>query len=129
MTECTYVGLDVHLESITAAILVDDARHAEVVRLSGDVMQVRRLFRRLAKNGPIRSCYEASGAGFVLHRLLARDGLHCDVIAPSLIPRNTATGSISYATNSRDRFRSAPGPRTGPPRTNASPNDPAAGGR
>ncbi|MCI0451596.1 MAG: hypothetical protein L0Z51_04280, partial [Candidatus Latescibacteria bacterium] len=53
----------------------------EVVRLSGDLMQVRRLFRRLAKNGPVRSCYEASGAGFVLHRVLARDGFSCDAAA------------------------------------------------
>ena len=87
MTQCTWIGLDVHLDSITAAILVGDATDAEVVRLSGDLMQVRRLFRRLAKNGPVRSCYEASGAGFVLHRVLARDGFHCDVIAPSLIPK------------------------------------------
>jgi transposase len=87
MTECTYVGLDVHLDSITAAILRGDAPEADIVRLSGDLMQVRRLFRRLAKNGPVRSCYEASGAGFVLHRVLARDGFSCDVIAPSLIPR------------------------------------------
>jgi len=87
MTKCTWVGLDVHLDSITAAILEDDAGEAEVVRLSGDLMQVRRLFRRLAKNGLVRACYEASGAGFVLHRTLARDGFSCDVIAPSLIPR------------------------------------------
>jgi transposase len=50
-------------------------------------MQTRRLFRRLSKKGPVRACYEASGAGFVLHRVLTKDGFHCDVIAPSLIPR------------------------------------------
>jgi transposase len=50
-------------------------------------MKVRRLFRRLANRGPVRSCYEASGAGFVLQRVLADDGFHCEVIAPSLIPR------------------------------------------
>ena len=50
-------------------------------------MKVRRLFRRLADRGPVRSCYEASGSGFVLQRVLADDGFHCEVIAPSLIPR------------------------------------------
>jgi transposase len=35
----------------------------------------------------VRSCYEASGAGFVLQRVLTDDGFHCDVIAPCLIPR------------------------------------------
>jgi hypothetical protein len=53
-----------------------------VVKLSGDLMQVRRLFRRLSDEGPVRSCYEASGAGFVLQRLLAYDGFSCEVIAP-----------------------------------------------
>jgi len=87
MNQYTWVGLDVHAESITAAILEGEREHAEIVTLPGDLMKVRRLFRRLAKNGPVRSCYEASGAGFVLHRVLANDGFHCEVIAPSLIPR------------------------------------------
>lgn len=87
MNQYTWVGLDVHAESITAAILEGDREHAEILQLPGDLMKVRRLFRRLAKKGPVRSCYEASGAGFVLHRVLADDGFHCEVIAPSLIPR------------------------------------------
>ena len=87
MTKYTWIGLDVHLDSITAAILDGDAEVPEVVRLSGDLMKVRRLFRRLAEKGPLKACYEASGAGFVLHRVLSRDGFHCEVIAPSLIPR------------------------------------------
>ena len=81
------VGLDVHAESITAAILDGDSQEAEVITLSSDLMKVRRLLRRLAKKGTVHSCYEASGAGFVLQRALTRDGFHCDVIAPSLIPR------------------------------------------
>jgi transposase len=59
----------------------------EVIKLSSDLMKVRRLFRRLSKRGTIRACYEASGAGYVLHRVLVDDGFHCEVIAPSLIPR------------------------------------------
>jgi transposase len=43
--------------------------------------------RRLSKEGASRSCYEASGAGYVLKRALDRDGFDCEVIAPSLIPR------------------------------------------
>lgn len=87
MNQSIWIGLDVHVESITAAILEGDRSDAEVVKLSGDLMKVRRLFRRLSKKGAIRACYEASGAGFVLHRVLKRDGFHCEVIAPSLIPR------------------------------------------
>lgn len=87
MSEYIWVGLDVHVESITAAILAGDGGEVEVVRLGGDLHKVRRLFRRLSRRGPVRSCYEASGAGFVLHRRLKQDGFHCEVIAPSLIPR------------------------------------------
>jgi transposase len=87
MLQGTVVGLDVHAQSITAAILPEASDHAEVLTLPSDLMKVRRLFRRLSENGPVRSCYEASGAGFVLQRVLTEDGFHCDVIAPSLIPR------------------------------------------
>ena len=87
MIQATVVGLDVHATSITAAILPPHSERAEVLQLSGDLMQVRKLFRRLAERGPLRSCYEASGAGFVLQRVLTHDGFSCDVIAPSLIPR------------------------------------------
>ena len=87
MNEYIYVGLDVHQDSIVAAILYPDNDRPEIVRLSGDLMKIRRLFRRLSKTTPVRSCYEASGAGFVLHRVLKDDGFHCDVVAPSLIPR------------------------------------------
>ncbi|MGB2959943.1 MAG: IS110 family transposase [Bacteroidota bacterium] len=87
MNQSIFVGLDVHADSITVAILEGDTQDPEVVKLSADLMKVRRLFRRLAKKGPIRACYEASGAGFVLQRVLTNDGFQCEVIAPSLIPR------------------------------------------
>lgn len=87
MQQTIYVGLDVHAESITAAILEGDSQEAQVITLASDLMKVRALFRRLAEKGNVRSCYEASGAGFVLQRTLTRDGFSCDVIAPSLIPR------------------------------------------
>lgn len=87
MNTTTFVGLDVHAESITAAILEGDNPHPNVITLPGNLMKVRQLFRRLSDKGPVRACYEASGSGFVLQRVLAKDGFHCDVIAPSLIPR------------------------------------------
>ena len=87
MSQTIVVGLDVHAESITAAVLEGDHQEAEVMTLSSDLMKVRRLFRQLSEKGTVRACYEASGAGFVLQRTLTQDGFHCDVIAPSLIPR------------------------------------------
>ena len=87
MEQTTFVGLDVHAQSITAAILSPEKQDVEVIQLSSDLMNVRRLFRRLSNHGPVRACYEASGAGFVLQRVLTNDGFQCEVIAPSLIPR------------------------------------------
>ncbi|NIO29725.1 MAG: IS110 family transposase [Candidatus Latescibacteria bacterium] len=87
MSEYTWIGLDVHADSITAAILEGNREEPEVIKLSSDLMKVRRLFRRLSEKAPVRACYEASGAGFVIQRVLTNYGFHCEVIAPSLIPR------------------------------------------
>ncbi|MGH8327712.1 MAG: IS110 family transposase, partial [Steroidobacteraceae bacterium] len=40
-----------------------------------------------AVQGEVRACYEASGAGYVIHRAMREWGYACDVIAPSLIPK------------------------------------------
>lgn len=82
-----WVGLDVHKNSITAAILEGDDPHAEIIQLPSGLNRVRKLFRKLSARGIIRSCYEASGAGFVLYRALTEDGFSCEVIAPSLMPQ------------------------------------------
>ncbi|HVY88433.1 MAG TPA: IS110 family transposase, partial [Hyphomonadaceae bacterium] len=83
-----YLGLDVHQESITVAVLPEGASApTRVERLSSDLAKLRRFCeRQVAGGGVIRACYEASGAGYVVHRALTSWGYHCDVIAPSLIP-------------------------------------------
>jgi len=87
ITNPVWVGMDVHQDSITAAILFGNDAQPQVERLPGDLNAVRRMFRRLSEQGTPRSCYEASGAGFVLQRCLEHDGFHCEVIAPSLVPK------------------------------------------
>ena len=83
-----YVGLDVHKESITIAVLPSDAATAtRVDRVPNDPGVLRRYLARLAITGEIRACYEASGAGYVLQRAMREWGYSCEVIAPSLIPR------------------------------------------
>lgn len=83
-----YLGLDVHKDSITVAVLPSSATTAErVERLPNDLAKIRRWCTRLGTRGELRACYEASAAGYVLHRALREWGYHCDVIAPSLIPK------------------------------------------
>jgi len=83
-----WLGLDVHKDSISAGILGEDDDVARRDRIGSDDDAVRRLIDRVG--GPraaIRSCYEAGPTGYELHRLLTGMGVHCEVIAPSLIPK------------------------------------------
>lgn len=83
-----YLGMDVHKESITIAVLPATAKTAtRIERLPNDLAKLKRVVDRLARDGELRICYEASGAGYVLHRALTEWGYSCDVIAPSLIPK------------------------------------------
>lgn len=82
-----YLGLDVHKDSLTIAVLPEGApAPPRLERLPNDVAKLRRFCERLATQGEVRACYEASGAGYVIHRAMREWGYPCDVIAPSLIP-------------------------------------------
>jgi transposase len=83
-----YLGMDVHKDSITIAVLPMPAKNpTRLERLPNDLPKLKRFLDRLARDGELRVCYEASGAGYVLHRALREWGYACDVIAPSLIPK------------------------------------------
>lgn len=83
-----YLGLDVHKDSITIAVLPADApAPTQVDRLPHDRRKLQAYLSRLATRGTLRCCYEASGAGYVLYRWLTGWGYHCDLVAPSLIPQ------------------------------------------
>jgi transposase len=85
-----FVGLDVHKDTIAVAYAAED-RGAEVVSL-GTIgtrqCDIDKLIRKLAAKGAALSfAYEAGPCGYWLYRYLARQDLHCAVVAPSLIPR------------------------------------------
>ncbi|MGH7616707.1 MAG: IS110 family transposase [Gemmatimonadaceae bacterium] len=83
-----YLGMDVHKDSITIAVLPATAKTAtRVDRLPNDGAKLKRYVERVAREGEVRACYEASGAGYVLHRAMTEWGYACEVIAPSLIPK------------------------------------------
>jgi transposase len=82
-----YVGMDVHQQSVTVAVLPSRAAApTRLDRVPNDLPTLRRYLERAAAAGPLQVCYEASGAGFVLQRALTSWGYACTVIAPSLIP-------------------------------------------
>lgn len=84
--EFTYLGLDVHKLSISAAVLRPGQHHAPVEKITNDEESVRRFIGRVRDSGALVACYEAGPTGYELARLLTRLGVTCDVIAPSLIP-------------------------------------------
>jgi transposase len=83
----THLGLDVHKDTISVAILRPDQQVADVERIAHDQASIRRLVGRLGNPRMLRACYEAGPTGFELARLLHSMDLRCEVIAPSLIPR------------------------------------------
>lgn len=84
-----YLGLDVHKESVTIAVLPADApAPTQLERVPYDLKKLHRVFRRLADDGAVelRACYEASGAGYVLQRAMTSWGHNCEIVASTLIP-------------------------------------------
>ena len=82
-----WMGMDVHKDTVMVSVFEGGKREPEVVQqLANEGRKLRRFFERWSKRGEIRSCYEASGAGYVLHREVTEWGHGCEVIAPSLIP-------------------------------------------
>jgi transposase len=70
-----YLGMDVHKESITIAVLPAMAKTAtRIDRLPNDATKLKRYLERVARGGEVHACYEASGAGYVLHRALTEWG-------------------------------------------------------
>jgi transposase len=84
--ETTWVGLDVHRDSITSAVLAPGAQTATLDRWFHDEPSVRRFVSTLGLARQVRACYEAGPTGYDLARLLKHLGVTTEVIAPSLIP-------------------------------------------
>src|SRR5438067_13093812 len=85
--DTTYVALDDSKRKIVAGILRPSDTQPELREIANDARQIRRLFERLKREGPVAACYEAGVSGYDLHRQLRALGVAGDVIAPALTPR------------------------------------------
>ena len=83
-----FVCLDVHKDTI--AVAVAEAETGGEVRSLGTIPNegeaLRRLIRKLEGPEGLHVCYEAGPCGYVLYWQLAKLGVRCDVVAPTLIP-------------------------------------------
>ena len=106
-----WVGLDVHKDSVTAAVFRNrDPEPLRVDRLPYDLHRIRRYFQRMQAKGNVRACYEASGAGYVLQRALLDWGVECQLAASSLpVPSPTRTTSSSPSTSPSSSTSSSAG--------------------
>src|SRR6266853_537109 len=86
----TYVGLDVHKESIVVAVASGGLRSEvrEYGRIANTATALDRLLRKLGDAGMVlRFCYEAGPCGYGIQRHVSARGHECVVVAPSLIPK------------------------------------------
>jgi transposase len=66
----THLGLDVHKDTISVAILTPDRDGPDVDRIPHDEPSVRGLVGRFPDPRWLRACYEAGPTGYELARLL-----------------------------------------------------------
>ena len=83
-----YVGLDVHKDSISMAVLrgYEQSFFVEKRFATKNLAKLRKFLNKLAAHGRVICCYEASGAGFYLRRQIDDWGYQCEIAASSLIP-------------------------------------------
>src|SRR5688572_18569512 len=94
-----HVGLDVDSAAIAAAVAEPGGEIRSLGSIPYSEEAIRRLMKKLGPAGGLRVCYEAGPHGYRLYWLLTKLGVHCDVVAPTLIP--TRVGD-RVKTNRRD---------------------------
>ena len=84
-----YVGLDTHKTKIAVSIAdLGGGKPRYYGEIANTPEALSQLVKALSPNGELMAfCYEAGPCGYEIYRQLSALGHHCDVVAPSLIPR------------------------------------------
>ena len=103
MKKIAYVGIDYHVNSLSIAVVLEGEKKIhEMIRLKNNDKVIGKYLKRLSAEFDIRTCYEASTNGYAFQRKMASRGFHCDVIAPSLIPRKAGNRRKNDFRDARD---------------------------
>ena len=81
-----FVGLDVHAETIAAAVVEKEEAVRELGTIPNREESVRKFVKKLNEGGAWAACYEAGPTGYTLYWQLTKLGVPCVVIAPALVP-------------------------------------------
>jgi len=99
-----YVGLDVHAETIAAAIAEGRGQVRALGEFPNRPESVRKFIEKLGGSEGLKVCYEAGPTGYALYWQLMKLGVECEVIAPSLVPKKA---SERIKTDRRDALKLA----------------------
>lgn len=81
-----HVGFDVDSEKIVVAVAEPGGEVRSLGAIPYTSEAVRRLVKKLGPGSHLRVCYEAGPHGYGLYWQLSELGVHCDVVAPTLVP-------------------------------------------
>jgi len=84
-----YLGLDVHAETITAAIAEGRQKIRSLGQFPNRPEAVRKFIEKLGGPNGLKVCYEAGPTGYALYWQLTKMEVECEVVAPSLIPKKS----------------------------------------
>lgn len=84
-----FVGMDVHKETIAVAIAeMGGGQPVYYGEIANTAQALSKLANKLGSDKQaLTFCYEAGPCGYPVYRQLSALGYHCEVVAPSLIPR------------------------------------------
>ena len=81
------VGMDASKEKVVCAWRANGLGEIRVTTVANREEALKPWIDKLQGLGIVQACYEASSVGYALYRWLAKWGVECEVIAPSLIPK------------------------------------------
>jgi len=86
MKKVRFVGLDVHADTVAVAVAEPTGEVRSLGQIPNRPESVRKLVKKLGSANSLRVCYEAGPTGYVIYWQLTTLGVHCDVVAPTLVP-------------------------------------------